>query len=321
MTGLALLPVDPATTREVTASAGRGGVRRVARVTGMVLAGVVVVVALLLVIHPGTLSPTGPTESTDAILAGPSWAHWFGTDQLGRDLWARVVWGARPVLVASLLGVLAATLAGVTLGIVGGAAPRVLSAVVLRIVDVLLALPVLMIALMIIAIVGAGVWSIVIAVGIAFTPGYARVVATSVRRLRSAEYVEAAHMFGESGPRVAARHLLPNLATEIVVLITSGIGWAVLTSTTLSFLGLGVRLPAPDWGTDLSAGATYISTAWWLSTFPGAAITVTIIAANFLGDAIAEALDPRGDRQLRGALRDLGRLRPRRRPRTEQAQT
>lgn len=311
MTGLALLPLETAATGGERAA--RGGARRVARLVGTALAVVVVVVALLLVLHPGTLSPTGPTESGDQFLAGPSSAHWFGTDQLGRDLWSRVVWGARPVLIASFLGVLAATVAGMTLGIIGGAAPRLLSAVVLRIVDVLLALPVLMIALLIIAIVGSGVWSIVIAVGIAFTPGYARVVATSVRRLRNAEYVQAAQMFGETGGRVAARHLLPNLATEIVVLITSGIGWAVLTSTTLSFLGLGVRLPAPDWGTDLSAGATYISTAWWLSTFPGAAITVTIVAANFLGDAIAEALDPRGERQLRGALRDLGRLRPRRR--------
>jgi peptide/nickel transport system permease protein len=199
------------------------------------------------------------------------------------------------VLIASLLGVLVATVAGVALGLAAGTAPRWLNAVLMRVIDVLLAIPVLMIALILIATAGSGVASIVIAIGVAFTPGFARVVEASVRKLRSVEYVQAARVFGATSARTSVRHLLPNLMTEVIVLGTSAVGWAVLTATTLSFLGLGVQLPQPDWGTDLAAGATYLSTSWWLSTFPGLAITVTILAANFIGDSLMTALDPRGE--------------------------
>jgi ABC-type dipeptide/oligopeptide/nickel transport system permease subunit len=281
----------------VTATAAR-------RLAGRVLGGVVALVALLLVLAPGLLSRTDPIATGDDFLAAPSARHLFGTDQLGRDVLSRVVHGAQPVLLASLGGVLLATLAGVAVGLLGGFAPRLVRSVVMRVVDVLLALPVLLIALLLISTVGSGLLSIVLAVGVAFTPGFARVVEASVRRLRTIEYVEAAQVFGSTGLRTVFRHLLPNLATEVVVLISSGVGWAILTATTLSFLGLGVRLPAPDWGSDLAAGASSLPTAWWLSTFPGAAITVLILAANFAGDRVTGALDPRsrGRRPLRAVL-------------------
>jgi peptide/nickel transport system permease protein len=252
------------------------------------------VVIIVLLAAPGLIAHTGPTATTDDILAPPGGAHWFGTDQLGRDMFSRTVYGARPVLAASLLGVIVATVAGVALGLAAGTAPRWLNAVLMRAIDVLLAIPVLMIALILIATAGSGVASIVIAIGVAFTPGFARVVEASVRKLRSVEYVQAARVFGATSARTSVRHLLPNLMTEVIVLGTSAVGWAVLTATTLSFLGLGVQLPQPDWGTDLAAGATYLSTSWWLSTFPGLAITVTILAANFIGDSLMTALDPRG---------------------------
>jgi peptide/nickel transport system permease protein len=255
---------------------------------------VTAVVIIVLLAAPGLIAHTGPTATTDDILAPPGGAHWFGTDQLGRDMFSRTVYGARPVLAASLLGVIVATVAGVALGLAAGTAPRWLNAVLMRAVDVLLAIPVLMIALILIATAGSGVASIVIAIGVAFTPGFARVVEASVRKLRSVEYVQAARVFGATSARTSVRHLLPNLMTEVIVLGTSAVGWAVLTATTLSFLGLGVQLPQPDWGTDLAAGATYLSTSWWLSTFPGLAITVTILAANYIGDSLMTALDPRG---------------------------
>lgn len=255
---------------------------------------VTAVVIIVLLAAPGLIAHTGPTATTDDILAPPGGAHWFGTDQLGRDMFSRTVYGARPVLAASLLGVIVATVAGVALGLAAGTAPRWLNAVLMRAIDVLLAIPVLMIALILIATAGSGVASIVIAIGVAFTPGFARVVEASVRKLRSVEYVQAARVFGATSARTSVRHLLPNLMTEVIVLGTSAVGWAVLTATTLSFLGLGVQLPQPDWGTDLAAGATYLSTSWWLSTFPGLAITVTILAANFIGDSLMTALDPRG---------------------------
>ncbi|MGH3273039.1 MAG: ABC transporter permease, partial [Streptosporangiaceae bacterium] len=237
--------------------------------------------------------------------AGPGAAHWFGTDQLGRDVFSRTIYGAQPVLIASLLGVVLATVAGVGIGLAAGIAPRWLNSLIMRVVDVLLAIPVLMIALILIATAGSGVRSIVIAIGVAFTPGFGRVVEASVRRLRSADYVQAAKVFGSGPVRTSFRHLLPNLLTEVVVLGTSAIGWAVLTATTLSFLGLGVSLPQADWGSDLAAGATYLSTSWWVSVFPGLAITVTILAANFIGDYLLAAADPAGGLRPAHDLRAL----------------
>jgi len=248
---------------------------------------------IVLLLFPGLIAHVSPIATSDEILKPPSSAHWFGTDQLGRDVFSRTIYGARPVLVASLLGVVLATLAGVALGVVAGVSPRWLNSVIMRIIDVLLALPVLLIALILISVAGAGIPSIVIAIGVAFTPGFARIVEASVRTLRSVEYVQAARVMGSTGARTSFRHLIPNLMTEVVVLGTSAIGWAVLTATTLSFLGLGVQLPQPDWGSDLAAGANQLSTSWWLSTFPGLAITITILAANFVGDYLMTALDPR----------------------------
>lgn len=266
-----------------------------------VISAVMVIVLLgfaVLLVHPGLLAHTNPLTNGDDSLMPPGAAHPFGTDQLGRDIYSRVIFGARPVLAASLGGVLLATIAGVAIGLIGGMAPRAISVLVMRVVDVLLALPVLLIALILIATIGPGVKSIILALGVAYTPGFARIVEASVRKLRSIEFVQAARIFGSSGLRTAVRHLLPNLVTEVVVMISSAIGWAVLTATTLSFLGLGVQLPNPDWGSDLAAGATSLSTAWWLSTFPGLAITVTILVANFAGDWVMTLLDPGRRRAL-----------------------
>ena len=279
----------------------RGGLGRLVPV-------ITVVFFLVLLLAPGLLSRTGPIDTTDAFLSPPSAGHWFGTDQLGRDVLSRTVFGARPVLAASLLGVVVAVVAGVALGVAAGTAPRWLNAVLMRVVDVLLALPVLLIALILIATAGSGVRSIVIALGVAFTPGFARVVESSVRKLRTAEYVQAAEVFGSTALRTSVRHLLPNLMTEVVVLASSAVGWAVLTASTLSFLGLGVQLPQPDWGSDLAAGATSLATSWWLATFPGLAITVTILLANFSGDQLMTLLDPReGVRPKQSLPRLLGR--------------
>jgi peptide/nickel transport system permease protein len=281
---------------------------RYGRLVTSVLMTVILLVFLLLLVHPGLFAHTSPLDNGDSPMASPGGAHIFGTDQLGRDIYSRVIFGARPVLAASLGGVLLAMLAGVAIGLIGGTAPRTVSVVVMRIVDVLLALPVLLIALILIATIGAGVKSIIFALGVAYTPGFARVVEASVRKLRSIEYVQAARMFGSSGLRTAVRHLLPNLVTEVVVMASSAVGWAVLTATTLSFLGLGVQLPNPDWGSDLAAGATSLSTAWWLSTFPGLAITATILVSNFAGDWVMTLLDPSG-RRTWTRFRALGGLR------------
>jgi peptide/nickel transport system permease protein len=279
--------------------AGRQAGRRRPAASWALLA-VTAAIVIVAIAAPGLIAHVSPTATGDDILAAPSGAHWFGTDQLGRDMFSRTVYGAGPVLIASLLGVALATAAGVAIGLAAGMAPRWLNSVIMRIVDVLLAIPVLMIALILIATAGSGVRSIVIAIGVAFTPGFARVVEASVRKLRSVEYVQAALVFGSTTARTSLRHLLPNLMTEVIVLGTSAIGWAVLTATTLSFLGLGVQLPQPDWGSDLAAGATYLSTSWWLATFPGLAITLTILVANFIGDSLMTVLDPRAQTEASG---------------------
>ncbi|GGL57150.1 peptide ABC transporter permease [Microlunatus endophyticus] len=271
----------------------QGTVRR--RVTSIVMIVIILAFAAVLVM-PGLIAHTSPLDNGMDLLAAPSAHHPFGTDQLGRDIYARVIFGARPVLTASLLGVLLASLAGVTVGTIGGIAPRWISTVVMRIVDMLLALPVLLIALILIATIGTGLWSIVIALGVAYTPGFARIVEASIRKLRAIEFVQAARIFGSGGVQITIRHLLPNLITEVIVMASSAIGWATLTATTLSFLGLGVQLPNPDWGSDLAAGATSLSTNWWLPTFPGLAITVTILVANYAGDWMMDLLDPRRTR-------------------------
>jgi peptide/nickel transport system permease protein len=269
---------------------------------------VILLVYAVVLIDPGLFAHANPLDGSTSVLAAPGARHLFGTDQLGRDVYSRVIFGSRPVLLGSLGGVLLATLAGVSIGIVGGIAPRWIGAVVMRVVDVLLALPVLLIALILIASIGSGVDSVIVALGVAYTPGFARIVEASVRRLRSVEYVQAARLFGSSGLRTAVRHLLPNLVTEVVVMASSAVGWAVLTATTLSFLGLGVHLPNADWGSDLAAGAASLSTAWWLSTFPGIAITLTIFVSNFAGDWVMSLLDHGRGRQYT-RFRPFGGLR------------
>jgi peptide/nickel transport system permease protein len=254
---------------------------------------------VVVAVFPGLVAPGDPTASTGAALAGPSGSHWFGTDYLGRDVLTRTVWGSRPILLASAVGILISTVAGVALGLLGGMTRGLVSGIVMRALDVMLALPALLIAMMVVAIVGTGVTSIVIAVGAAYIPAFARVVYGSVQKLRTADYIAAARLFGASRTRTVIRHMVPNLATEIAVLASSAIGWATLTAATLSFLGFGVSLPAADWGVDLATGGQYLGTAWWVSTFPGLAITATILLSNYLGDYVGSILNPRSTVRVR----------------------
>ncbi len=248
-------------------------------------------VLALVVIAPQLLTSQSPIDPTGTPLGGPKPGHWFGTDQLGRDILTRTIWGARPVILASISGIAIAALSGVAMGVVGGVAPPFISGLIMRLLDVVLALPALLIALLVVAVVGTGTTSVVVAVAFAYAPAFARVMYSSVRGLRTADYMAASRAFGGSGAHGIFRHLLPNLANEIAVLVSSAIGWAVLTAGTLSFLGFGVSLPKPDWGVDLSSGGQYLETAWWISAFPGLAITATILLSNYLGDFVADALD------------------------------
>lgn len=294
-------PIRPP--RRTAAENGRG--RRTANafrankhVASLAVVGVLVLFLVLLVAVPHLFASGDSTAQNSAALSSPGGAHWFGTDQLGQDVYTRTIYGARPIILASVLGVVIASLIGVAMGLIGGIATPLVSAIVMRILDVMLALPALLIALMVVAIEGTGTASVVAAISFAYAPAFARVIYGSVRRLRTADYVAASRTFGSTGLHRVVHHLLPNLATEIAVLVSSVLGWAILTAGTLSFLGFGVSLPAPDWGVDLSSGGRYLQAAWWISTFPGLAITAVILLSNYLGDYVSSHLDPHSSVKL-----------------------
>lgn len=250
-----------------------------------------VIVVLVAVLAP-VIAPYDPVHITSDTLAHPSLRHPFGTDQFGRDMLSRLIWGARQTLLASVAGIAISTAAGVPLGLVAGYSTRWVSGLIMRAMDVLLAFPGLLLAMIVVTIIGPGLLNVMVAIGIAFIPVFARVVYGSTLAIRDQDYVTAARSIGCTPGWVARRHILPNLATQVVVVASSAIGWAILTATTLNFLGFGVKLPTPDWGADLAAGKDWLQVAWWTSTFPGLAISSVILASNYLGDHVAAVLEP-----------------------------
>ncbi|HXD28690.1 MAG TPA: ABC transporter permease [Arthrobacter sp.] len=258
-----------------------------ARAAGPVLAALASLFLLLAAVAPGWLAPTDPLAiDPAAAFQAPSAAHWLGTDESGRDIYARIVHGARPSL---LIGAAATGLGlglALVLGLVAGLGGRLLDAGVGRIVEVLLALPGLLLALVFIALAGPGVATTIVAVGLSTAPGYARIIRSQVRSLRGSPMIEAARVLGHSPARILARHLLPNALGPVMVLATLGIGQAVVWASALSFLGLGEAPPAPEWGAMLAAGRTYLGFAWWMTFFPGLAIVATAASSTVLGRAL-----------------------------------
>lgn len=251
---------------------------------GQSVAAVLLLLVALAAIAPGVLAPGDPLAvHPEAAFSRPSLAHLFGTDESGRDLYTRVVHGASQSL---LIGVAATVLGvglGLVLGIAGGLGGRVTDVAVGRLLEVLFALPGLLLALVIIAFVGPGALPATIAVGLATAPGYARIFRTQIRKVRASPMIEAARVLGRSRWRITVRHLLPNALAPVVVLATLGVGQAVVWASSLSFLGLGSPPPAPEWGAMLEAARTYLAVAWWMTVFPGAAIVATAASATVLG--------------------------------------
>ena len=250
-----------------------------------------VLVVVLAVLAP-VIAPYVPVHITPDNLASPSLRHPFGTDQFGRDVLSRIVWGARLTLLAPVVGIGISTLVGVPLGLLAGYSNRWLSGLIMRVMDVMLAFPGLLLALIVVTIIGPGVVNVMVAIGIAFIPVFARVVYGSTLAVRGQDYVTAARSIGCRPSWLVTHHILPNLATQIIVIASSAVGWAILTATTLNFLGFGVKLPTPEWGADLAAGKDWLQLAWWTSACPGLAITAIILASNYLGDHVAAVLEP-----------------------------
>jgi ABC-type dipeptide/oligopeptide/nickel transport system permease subunit len=269
--------------------ARRRPLRHVTFTLGLTITAALLVVAALSLVY----TPADPLAmSVSDRLQRPSGEHPFGTDQFGRDVLSRVIWGARIILLAPVVGIAISTVAGVPLGLLAGYSTRWISAVIMRAMDVMLAFPGLLLVLIVVTIIGSGLVNVMIAIGISFIPVFARVVYGSTLAARGQDYVLAARAVGCSPLRIMAFHILPNVTTQIIVIASSAIGWAILTATTLNFLGFGVKLPTPDWGADLSAGKDWLSLGWWIATFPGLAITAMILASNYLGDQVAAVFDP-----------------------------
>jgi peptide/nickel transport system permease protein len=240
------------------------------------------------------LAPHDPVRLNVAeSLEPPGPRHWLGTDQFGRDVLSRIVYGARVSVATGLVAVTISVVGGSVLGLVSGYYRGTVDLFVMRLVDVMLAFPGILLALVIIAVLGPNLGSAMVAVGISGMPLFIRVVRSSTLSVREVQYVEAARATGGGDARIVFRHVLPNVLTPIIVLVTLGIPSAIIAGAALSFLGLGVRPPTPDWGDMLSRGRAFMTTAWWLSTFPGLAIMVIVLAINRLGDGLRDALDPR----------------------------
>lgn len=226
-------------------------------------------------------------------LAGPSASHLLGTDEFGRDVLSRLMVGARASVWIGFLTVSFATVFGTLIGLVSGYARGWVDGVIMAINNALLAFPGILLALGLLAVFGANQYGIIFALGIAYTPSMARVVRGAVLSLREREFIEASMVMGNGEIYTMFRHILPNCIAPITVLATSMFGWAILSESALSFLGLGVPPPAPTWGNMLAAGRPFIQQAVWLGLFPGLCIALTLLGINLLGDALRDRLDPR----------------------------
>ncbi|WP_312675332.1 ABC transporter permease [Microbacterium sp.] len=269
----------PAPSAPAPVSASRP--RRRSRAWGLYLALAVVAVAVLWAVIPGVFAPGDPLTGVPADkLLPPSAAHWFGTDALGRDLFGRVVHGAVHSLSGALIAVTVGLALGTLVGAVAGATGGVVDDVLMRIVDVLLAIPGLLLSLSIIILLGFGTVNAAIAVGLGSVAAFARLMRAEVARVRRTEYVEAAYGSGGTFFAVLRRHVLPNALTPIIALAALQFGTAILAISTLGFLGYGAPPPTPEWGLLIAEGRNYIATAWWLTALPGLVVVAVVLSAN-----------------------------------------
>jgi peptide/nickel transport system permease protein len=271
----------------------RSVLRVLRRPTARVGAAIVVAFLLLTVIAP-EIAPYDPYDQDfGSALQGPSLEHLFGTDQYGRDELSRVMYGSRTALLSILVADGIALVIGTTLGLIAGFYGKWVDSAAMRFVDVLLAFPYLLLALIIVAALGPSLFHSMIAIGIVATPVYARVIRGQVLAVRTTEFVLAARAIGGSATRIMLRHVLPNSFTPILVMATLQAGTVVVETAGLSFLGMGAQPPSPDWGSVLAEGQGYFLTSWWIATFPGLAIFMVVLGFNLLGDALRDHFDPR----------------------------
>jgi peptide/nickel transport system permease protein len=277
---------------------------RIGRSSAAVVGGTAVLLFVAMGLVALVFTPYDPTAmALGQALQSPSAAHWFGTDDLGRDLLSRIMRGSTTSLGIAVGGVSVALLVGVTLGAVSGYAGGWLDNVLMRCIDVLLAVPGMLLALIIVSVLGVGTGNLIVAVGIFSVPGFARITRGAVLSLRAREFVQAARCLGASSARLLARHILPNASGPIIVQATLRTATAILTASSLSFLGLGAQPPEPEWGLLLAAARDHLQSSPHLAIFPGVALATVVLGFNLLGDGLADALDPRSDLAARTGAR------------------
>ncbi len=269
-------------------------IRKFKRQKNAVVALFFIVFLVIIALVGEYLVPYGINEyDYSAILQGPSMAHWFGTDEFGRDLFSRIVCGTRISLAVGLSAVTVGAICGTVLGLLGGYYGGFVDSIIMRICDTLFAFPGIILAIAIVAILGSGLGNVVIAVAVFSTPTFARLVRSRTLALKHSVFVQAARNLGASDARILFRHILPGAVPEIIVQFTMSVGSSILTASSLSFLGMGAQPPTPEWGLLLSNGRNYMLTSLHATLFPGLAISLTVLSFNILGDGLRDALDPK----------------------------
>lgn len=259
-----------------------------------VAGGIVVILLFVISVLAPWLTPHHPSAiNAWEVLQPPSWQHWFGTDELGRDVLSRILFGARISLKVGFVAVGIAVALGAVVGLIAGYYGGWTDTLLMRLVDIMLCFPTFFLILAVIAFLQPSIWIIMVVIGLTGWMGVARMVRAEVLTVREMDYILAARCIGCSDLRIILRHILPNALSPVLVAATLGVAGAILTESALSFLGIGVQPPTPSWGNILTSGKDYIEFAWWLSLFPGLAILVTVLSYNLLGEGIRDALDPR----------------------------
>lgn len=259
-----------------------------------VVGGVIVLVVVCAAVFAPAIAPYEvDARNIRARFAAPTAEHVLGTDNFGRDTLTRLLYGARVSLQVAVVAIGISSLIGVLLGAIAGYLGGVADLLIMRVVDVFLAFPPILLALLLVAAVGPGVWSVTIALGLIYWTGFARVIRSGILALRTEDFVEANRALGAPWYRTLFRHVLPNAFAPVIVVASVGLGAAVTAEAALSFLGLGIQPPTPSWGSILNVGLQYLRQTPYLSTFPGLAIMVTVLGFNLLGDGLRDVLDPR----------------------------
>jgi len=258
----------------------------------IIIYGTVLAVLVVLSLFAPYFAPYDPIQISMEGRKSPNVDHIFGTDRLGRDILSRIIYGTKYSLSIGIISVSIGLIFGTTMGVLSAYYGGLVDTIIMRFIDALLAFPGILLALVVIAVLGPGLFNVMLAVGISTVPEYARLARGKVLSVMQLEYIEAVHSIGGSNIRVILKHILPNISAPITILATLQVGNAILVGSGLSFLGMGAQPPTPEWGLMTAEGRNFMSQAWWISTFPGIAILITVISINQFGDGLREAIDP-----------------------------